>query len=103
MPRSRVLDVVPEMGITRIFHPLGNGKGGFAIEERQDVTELVESNKELAKEQPTGQDGMRLVASIPMSVYMQLQKKGITRDPKAFKAWLNDRDNRFFRTTVEKV
>ena len=49
-------------------------------------------------------DGLgRKVASIPLVVWNDLQKKGITRDKAAFKRWLNDPDNKFFRTTSEVV
>jgi hypothetical protein len=41
--------------------------------------------------------GVVHVARIPKPVYARLERMGITRDPKAFDAWLNDRDNRVFR------
>jgi hypothetical protein len=31
-------------------------------------------------------------------VYYDLKRRGIADDPKKFKQWLNDRDNRVFRT-----
>ena len=44
------------------------------------------------------QNHWRQVASIPLVVYMRLQKMGITRDRKAMLKWLSRRDARFFRT-----
>ena len=41
---------------------------------------------------------MTRVASIPLSLYFDLKKKGIADDPVAMKRWLNDPDQRFFRT-----
>jgi hypothetical protein len=41
---------------------------------------------------------MDRVASIPMGVYMELDAKGIARDEKAFARWLDDPDQRAFRT-----
>ena len=38
------------------------------------------------------------IASIPLSIYYELKKKGITDDPKRLKKWLNDPDNKYFRT-----
>ena len=43
-------------------------------------------------------DGLEKVASIPMVLYMELKQKGILNDPVAMKKWLNDPDNRYFRT-----
>lgn len=74
--------------------------GSFQIEEREDAEALIETNRTLRNETVRDQFGgeMHRVASIPMNIYMELVQKGITRDPKAFAAWLNDRDNRAFRT-----
>lgn len=100
---TRLLDVVPEMGITR-YHHFDPATGLTTIEEQQDVESILEVNKARFNEDDRrpGQE-MRLVASIPMSLYMELDNKGIIRDPAAFKRWLNDRDNRFFRTSPERV
>jgi len=38
-----------------------------------------------------------------MNIYMDLVSKGITRTEKDFKKWLNDPDNRFFRTRPGRV
>jgi hypothetical protein len=46
---------------------------------------------------------MHKVASIPMNVYFDLKEKGILDDPAALKRWLNDSDNRFFRTKAGRV
>ena len=48
------------------------------------------------------------IASLPMVVIDDLNKKGIMRgfavmDQKRFKAFLNDPDNRFFRTRPGEV
>lgn len=70
------------------------------VEQVQDVTEIVEANKamhNLVDERAPWGAGRR-VASIPVVVYHDLLKRGIAGDRKKFKAWLNDPDNRFFRT-----
>jgi hypothetical protein len=41
---------------------------------------------------------MSRVASIPLSVYYDLKRRGIADDPVALRKWLNDGDNRVFRT-----
>jgi len=67
----------------------------------QNTRPIVESAKALAsnfdKHRPNP-DGITHVARIPMVIWQQLQKLGITRDQKALNAWLDERDNRVFRT-----
>jgi hypothetical protein len=43
------------------------------------------------------------VASIPLSVFYDLKQKGIVDDPAAMKKWLNDSENKFFRTRPGRV
>jgi len=43
------------------------------------------------------------VASIPLNLYYDLKRQGIVDDPARFKKWLNDSDNRFFRTRGGRV
>jgi hypothetical protein len=75
----------------------------ITLEERQDVTAIVESNKRLLASAQSGWKGdMHLVASIPMSIYDKLQKEGIIGDrndpqQKKLKKWLADPDNQVFR------
>lgn len=77
------------------------------IETKQDVTEIVASNKSVfaaTDERANWRDGMgSRVASIPMSIYFDLKRKGIIDDQKAMKAWLNDANNRFFRTRPGRI
>lgn len=80
---------------------LDDAEGKLHFETRQDVTQLVEECKAQYNdggERPRWGDG-RLVARIPTALWMDLYQKGITRDPKAFRAWMNDYNNRVFRTT----
>lgn len=65
----------------------------------QDVTEIVEENKAAYNDAPgRWKETFNHVASIPIGLYFELKKKGIIDDQKAFKRWLNERDNRAFRT-----
>ena len=90
-----------------------DGEGGIVIQTRQDVSDIVEQNK---KEYNSYDERARWsdqlfgnkVASIPMTVIDDLNAKGIMRgfavvDEKRFKAWLNERDNRVFRTRTGVV
>lgn len=77
----------------------------FTITDEQDVTELVEMNKALQNSDatPNKSSGMRRVASVPLNIYMKLKEQGIIDDPKRLRAWLNDPDNRAWRTNTMKV
>jgi len=65
----------------------------------EDTTVIEEVNKYIRnnyspQDLTNREAGWRRVATLPMSVYLQLQKEGIANDPKAFRKWLNDPDNR---------
>ena len=78
----------------------------IVVSEEPDVTEIVAQNASeyaaVDERAPFGE--LRTVASIPMSVFFELQRKGILAhngqptDQKRFAQWLNDRDNLKFRT-----
>lgn len=99
---TRLFDYNPETGITEVFH-YDEETGAFTIEERQEVNDLVEQNKYLANEDDGRYGEMNRVASIPLTIYWELKRKGIIDDAKKFKAWLNDRDNLVFRTKMGRV
>ena len=90
-----------------------DGDGGIIIETKQDISAILEQNK---KEYNSYDERARWsdhlfgnkIASIPMTVIDELNKQGIMRgfavlDEKRFKAWLNERDNRVFRTRTGVV
>lgn len=66
------------------------------IEQRQDVSHIVEAAKILA-DQPPGKD-FRHMAFVPETVLNDAFVNGWIHDPKAWKAWLNNPDNARFRT-----
>lgn len=84
---------------------------GKVIEVVQDVSDIVEKNKKEYNNNST-KWGDELfdnkIASIPMTVVDKLNQQGIMRgfhvlDQKAFFKWLNDPDNRFFRTKQGRI
>ena len=85
--------------------------GGLVIETVQDVSSIIEQNKKEynANNGKWGGDIFdNKIASIPLTVIDDLNKAGIMRgfhvlDQKKFRAWLNNPDNRFFRTRQGKV
>jgi hypothetical protein len=93
----------------KVAHNTDNGEIVIATE--QDVSNIIEQNK---KEYNTtngrwGEDVFdNKIASIPLTVIDDLNKLGIMRgfhvvDQKKFRAWLNNPDNRFFRTRQGRV
>jgi hypothetical protein len=75
------------------------------IESTQDTAPILESNKFERNEFDTkfnsGQKynrGFTKVASIPNIVIDKLMREGIWNDKDAMKKWLNDPDNKAFRT-----
>lgn len=82
-----------------------DGEGGLVIQTVQDVSGIVEANKAEYNSLDYGArwGDFTKVASIPMTVIDDLNKRGIMKgfavsDAAAFKRWLNDPENRFFRT-----
>lgn len=90
-----------------------DGDGGIVIETKQDISDILEQNKKEYNsydERAKWSDHLfgNKVASIPLTVIDELNKQGIMRgfavlDEKRFRAWLNERDNRVFRTRTGVV
>lgn len=103
MGNKKVFSHDPMTGITKYWHD--NQDGTVTIESDQDVKAIMEANqfgrKEADKHAKWGE--MTRVASIPLTLYYELQKKGILDDQAAMKKWLNDPDNELFRTRKGKV
>ena len=103
----RVLDHNPETGVTQ-FHNYDPDTDNLVLETVQDVEAITEVNRNLHRlvdeNAKFGGDGLGpRVASIPMVIYMDLKKRGILDDQKALKRWLNDPDNRHFRTRPGRI
>ena len=84
---------------------------GYVIETKQDVTDIVEMNKEeiITSSSKWGDDMFsNKIASIPNTVIDDLNHKKIMQgfnviDMKRFKEFLNHPDNRFFRTKQGRI
>lgn len=109
----RLFDYNPTFGITRYF--LYDEERDLAhIETVQDVEGIIESNlrqrNETDKHTRYG-DGMHKVATVPMNILEKLMMDGIVvpgkhgdgDNNKRLAAWLNDSDNRVFRTRNGRV
>ena len=89
------------LGLKRYFIPEDDG---FRIVTVQEEDDILERNKAEYNEYSHPQFGtMRKVASVPIALYFELKRRGILDDWNELKKWLNDPDNRFFRTAPGKL
>ncbi len=70
---------------------------------RQDTQAIIDDNKRASSDfdphfARRERTGFVRVASLPNVVVMQLREAGIWRDPKALTKWLDQPENRHFRT-----
>lgn len=94
---KKLLDTDPITGIRHMFE-YDETTDQATITAEQDVSNVIESNKRVYNDANGKYGDWTRVASIPMVVYMDLKKKGILDDQVALKRWLNDPDNKYFRT-----
>ena len=106
--RTRPLDYDPVTKVKRMFHGAADGDS-FIEEGTQNITERLAINKALQDDPVSGWGEGRRVASIPLVIWEHLIREGMVTaggqvlDEKKFKAWLNDPDNRAFRTRLGRV
>lgn len=100
----RTLEADPLLQIVRSYHEQPSDDT-TTIASAQDVTQIIEDAKANYNRgdshQPWGE--MTHVAFIPSVILWKLRREGILDDPVAFKRWLNDPDNRMFRTRPGRV
>lgn len=79
--------------------------GHVHVQSFENVDHILAKNAYLRgvpKEQKT-KDGMRMMASIPLTLYHDLKRQGIMSDQKKFRQWLNDPSNSMWRVTEGKL
>lgn len=69
----------------------------------QDIEPVLEENLTLRNGRSGFKGDVHHVASIPLVVYEKLWKEGIADDPDRLRAWLNNSENKMFRTHPGKV
>ena len=97
---KRHFDYDPFTGITQTFH-MDADSDTFVIEERQDLTALIDSNRAKFNEYSGPSDkwgDIAHVASIPPIIANELMRSGVAFDRKALRKWLDNPDNAVFRT-----
>jgi hypothetical protein len=80
--------------------------GNVTIQTSQDVSDVIEANRlqfNQVDERANWKGDLHKIGSIPMSIYYDLKRRGILDDQAALKRWLNDPDNRLFRTRPGQV
>ena len=93
----RVIDTDPATGISHVFYKDAD-TGQYRITAEQDVTPLLELNKRKLIEAPRRFGEFTHVASIDLATLREWQKDGRDKDQDFLRRWLNDSDNRFYRT-----
>jgi hypothetical protein len=101
---KRLISKDPEFGISQYYvsDPM---EGKFRFETVQDCTPILEG----AKAQYNSTDERAKwgewakVATIPLSIFHNLKRTGVADDKRKFSRWINDPDNRLFRTRPGKV
>ena len=73
----------------------------FIYNSYQNVQPVIEHAKVLSEQTP-GKE-MRHIAEIPMVIYQKAVREGWAEDKKKFKEWLNDPDNKMFRSWKGRV
>ena len=100
-------------GVRGVRYDYADGVSDFITEDgiisrSQDVTEIIRQNRAEQNAQKCGfqkAPTFRKVDSIPVAVVDIAAAQGldILNDPDAMRKFLNDPDNRAFRTTLERV
>lgn len=98
----KLLDYDPGTRISHVFH-YDESTDEATITAEQKFDDIVEMNKSLYNRDHQKHGDWTHVAQIPLVVVQELKKQGILHDQKAMKRWLNDPQNRFFRTRPGSV
>jgi len=96
------MDHDPTTGISHVFHLEADGTATITAE--QDFAPIVELNKqEYNNTNNARYSEWDKVASIPLTIYNDFVKSGMVNDQAALKRWLNDSENRHFRTRPGQI
>jgi hypothetical protein len=102
---TKLFDINPVTGTRKMWH-YDAEKDEATIETIIDATQIVSDNKDRFNsfdEKANWKGDMHHVASIPMALFYQMKAEGKLDDEAYMKRWLNDPDNRAFRTRPGEV
>ena len=104
---AELIDVEDARAVNGMHYQTHEQDGGLLITKKQDVTAILAQAKRERDAFPEhhGYYGREMVkaATIPNVMIEELMKSGVWFDKKAMKAWMNDPDNRAFRTSKGRV
>ena len=102
---GQIVGMDPETGILRTLHydPVTEQVVIDTAQHVDDIVEAAKGHHRMFDERSNWKGDLHRVASIPLTILFDLQRKGILDDEVAFKKWLNDPDNAVFRTRPGRV
>lgn len=102
---TKLFDVNPVTGTRKMWH-YDAEKDEATIETIIDATQVVADNQARYNsfdEKANWRGDLHHVASIPMALFYQMKAEGKLDDQAYMKRWLNDANNRAFRTRPGEV
>jgi|TARA_Y100000114_G_scaffold63939_1_gene58576 hypothetical protein len=75
----------------------------FVYHTQQNVAPVLDHVKKIKELNPVPGKEMRHCAEIPMVIYEKMVREGWAQDKAKMKRWLNDPENKMFRTWQGKV
>lgn len=103
MTRSRRLVLSHRQGVSEVVHIDAEHPDHLIMETIQDCEPIIERAKVLSEMSPRKDEVFRHVGTMPQIVMERAMREGWWNDPDAIKRWLNDPDNRAFRSWKGRV
>lgn len=99
----RLFDVDPLSG-ARTYFTYEHATDTVRLETEEEVSPVLDANEAFRQlDSGNWRGDMHLVASIPLVIANDLQRRGILQNKKKLRAWLCDRDNMKLRTKEGKI
>ena len=96
--RDRLFSIDERTKTKKTFH-YDDDDGSFVIATKQDIQPVLEVAREERNESRGFKgDGFHKVASIPNVIWWDLVARGIAHDDKKLLKWLEEQDNKVFKT-----
>jgi len=101
---TRLLEHDRATGVRRYFHWDATTQS-FTIETVRDAQDIFEQNLLETNNVNTSswKGEMHKVASLPLHIWLELKEKGILNDRRRMAKWLNDPDNKMYRTRSGRI
>lgn len=91
----------PLTGVETRFHTAKDGKFGIETIDHGLAAKIDDNKRQFTSDSKKGE--LWHVASIPPTIWFDLQQKGIADDPDALRKWLDDGDNSVFKVKDVKL